>query len=52
MFFYYESESSTFSLLYIFVDFISDSIWSGQGRWLIKAVDRDVELTTLNNSAC
>ena len=29
----------------------SVSFWSGQGRWLIKAADRDVELTTLNNSA-
>ena len=26
------------------------SFLSGQGRWLIKAADRDVELTTMNNS--
>ena len=29
---------------------LSVSFWSGQGRWLIKAADRDDELTTMNNS--
>ena len=47
--FYFESESSTFSLLFLFMDFISVSGVAKIGGWL-KAADTDVELTTMNNS--